>query len=433
MPITVIEGEQRGDEGKGRFVDMLMPEYEIGVRFNGGDNAGHTVVAPDGEVYKLHGLPTSVVHEDKTSVIGNGVVVNPIRLVKEIETLQDQGIEVDPARLLISSAAHLTLPCHISRDEVIESGSARQGSTKSGIGPVYSDKAGRLGLQMHIIKNNPQKLFEIVERGLLDQRHVRVEEWLPNIDEEAVAFEYVEAAQKLGAFITDTTRYLNGELAKGSNILAEGAQAFLLDVDHGMYPFTTSSSTTAGGVANGLGVPPNAVTQVIGVSKAVQSHVGGGPFVTEIHDEDLLKRLHGDMTTVDAERGTTTGRTRRLGYLDLAQIKRSQMVNGVHEMAITKLDWVPRFGDNLRVCVAYQRKGKILSDSVDNADKLNQSSPLYRDLPNWTGDIQDVRKFKDLPDEAQNFIGVIEETTGRPVTRIGVGPGRDQVIDRTKD
>jgi adenylosuccinate synthase len=430
MPITVIEGEQRGDEGKGRFVDMLIPDYDIGARFNGGDNAGHTVVAPDGEVYKLHGLPTSVVHEDKTSVIGNGVVINPVNLVREMETLEAQGINIDPCKLLISSAAHLILPHHISEDEIRESSDARQGSTKSGIAQVYGAKALREGVQAHIIKNNPQKLFEIVEKGLLMQRHKRVEEWLPSIDEEAVAFEYVEAAQRLGAFVTDTARYIGLELEKGKKILAEGAQAFLLDVDHGMYPMTTSSTTTSGGATFGLGAPVGAIDKVIGVSKVIQSHVGGGPFVTEIKDPELLAQLHGDMSKVDAERGTTTGRTRRLGYLDLAQIRRSQRINDVTEMALTKLDWISRFGDQLQVCVAYERKGKVLRDSVDNAEKLKQSKPIYESLPNWEENIQDVREFADLPDNAQNFVSFIEDQTGKHIKYIGVGPGRDQVIVR---
>lgn len=433
MPITVIEGEQRGDEGKGRFVDMYAEEYGIGARFNGGDNAGHTIVSADGEVYKLHGLPSTIIHPGKKSVIGNGTVINALNLVREMEKLRSQGVEISPDNLLISSGAHLSLPHHRSEDEIREGGEGRQGSTKAGIAYAYSDKAEREGVRAEDIKNNPQKLFEVVEKGLLAQRHCRVEEWLPPIDEEAAAFEYVEAAQQLGEFVTDTALFLNRELEKGTKILAEAAQAFLLDVDHGMYPYVTSSNTISGAVSTGLGVPPESITHVIGISKAVQSHVGDGPFVTEItkaKDPELLERLHGDMDQVDSEKGTKTGRVRRLGYLDLAGIKRSQMINGTKEMNITKLDWVPRYGRQVLVCVAHRRKGNTLEVATDAAYKLEQSRPYYALLDTWEEDIQGVREFEDLPENAQDYVNFITEITGVPVTRIGVGPQRDQVIVR---
>jgi adenylosuccinate synthase len=423
MPVTVIEGEQRGDEGKGRFVDMLMEEFDIGARFNGGDNAGHTVVAPDGEVYKLHGLPTSVVHAGKMSVIGNGTVVNPLNLTREIDTLAEQGVVISPANLLISSQAHLILPHHIEEDCLREEGKGAQGSTKSGIAQVYRDKAARVGLRAEIIKNDPDGLRETVYDRLRTVREVT-----DSGGDREKAEEYVAAARRLGEFVTDTVLYLNRELARGSRVLAEGAQAFLLDIDHGMYPFVTSSSTTSAGVAAGLGVPGRYINQVIGVSKAIQSHVGGGPFVTEIDDTKLLGRLHGDMTAVDAERGTTTQRTRRLGHLDLPQIKRSQMINGTDEMALTKLDWVSRYEGDIPICIAYERKGKRLDIAPDAAYKLEQSTPIYQTVANWRQDIQDVRRFEDLPEEAQQYVRFIEKITGTLIGRIGVGPGRDQVI-----
>ncbi len=431
MSITVLVGEQRGDEGKGRFVDLLMPEYEIGARFNGGDNAGHTVVVDDC-VYKLHGLPTSIVHPNKKSVMGEGVVINPLNLVKEIDTLREQGVHIGCDNLLISSSAHLIQPSHISEDEIRESGDDAQGSTKSGIAPVYGHKAyrDRESIRAEHINNNPQKIFEVVERGLLNQRHLRVEEWQTAIDEEAVAYDYVEAAQRLGEFVTDTCLFLNRELELGKKVLAEGAQAFLLDIDQGMYPFVTSSSTIAGGASPGLGVSTKAIDRVVGISKAIQSHVGGGPFVTEINDPRVLARIHGDMTTVDAERGTTTGRTRRLGFLDLPGIRRAQMINETDEMALTKLDWVPRFGDTIPVCVAYERKGKTLEFSPNAAYKLEESTPIYEELPNWRRDISDVRKFKDLPKPAKRYVKYLEEMTGVPISMLGVGPERDQVVIR---
>ncbi|MGC1176793.1 MAG: adenylosuccinate synthetase [Candidatus Saccharimonadales bacterium] len=433
MPITVIEGEQRGDEGKGRFVDMLMPDFDIGARFNGGDNAGHTVVAPDGEVYKLHGLPTSIVHEHATSVIGNGTAVNPLRLTGEIETLREQGISISADNFLLSGGAHLTLPHYILQDEQREQGKDAQGSTKSGIAQVYGAKAERRGVRAEIINNDPDKLFEIVLGGLQAQSHLmgRVSGRDQRINIET-AKEYVDRAKLLGTYVTDTVLYVNQELSKDkpARVLAEGAQAFLLDIDHGMYPYVTSSTTTVGGVLTGLGVSHKHVKRVIGVSKAIQSHVGGGPFVTEIHDPYELQELHGDMSAVDAECGTTTGRVRRLGHLDLPQIRRSQKINGTDEMALTKLDWVSRYSDEIPVCTTYERKGKVLDIAPDAAYKLDQSTPQYAHLPNWTEDIQHIRRFEDLPQNAQHFIKFIEQVTNVRVSMIGVGPRRDQVIVR---
>lgn len=408
---------------------MLMPEHDIGARFGGGDNAGHTVVSPYGEVYKLHGLPSSIVHEHAMSVIGNGTVINALKINDEIAQLNLQGIEISEKNLLISGGAHLTLPHHVREDELKEEGIKAQGSTKSGIGPVYGSKAEREGLRAEIIKNDPDKLYEVAYSGL--RKYKRGSNYDSLQEDKETAKEYVEAAKKLGDFVTDTVLYLNNELAAGKRVLAEGAQAFLLDIDHGMYPFVTSSSTTIGGVSTGLGVPPRYIERTIGVSKAIQSHVGGGPFVTEIDDPELLERLHGDQSAVDAERGTTTGRTRRLGYLDLPQIRRAQMINDTDEMAITKVDWVPRLGEEVLICTVYERKGKTLKIAPDAAYKLEQTTPVYETLPTWNEDIREIRKFNDLPKNAQSYVEFIEGQTGIPITMIGVGPGRDQVIIRS--
>jgi adenylosuccinate synthase len=347
-----------------------------------------------------------------------------------MDTLSAQGVNIGSENLLISSGAHLTLPSHISEDEIRECGAEAQGSTRSGIAPVYASKVLRKGVRAEIINNNLDGLFQIALNGLMAQRHLRTEAHLPNLDEEAIATEFTEAAKRLGEFVTDTSLFLNKELQRGAPILAEGAQAFLLDNDHGMYPYVTSSSTISGGVATGLGVPPKEIRRVIGISKAVQSHVGGGPFVTEISDPDILEKLHGSMSAVDAERGTTTGRTRRLGFLDLPAIKRSQMINGTDEMALTKLDWVPRFGKTIPVCVAYERKGKTLEIAPDAAYKLDQSTPVYQELANWDEDVSHARRYKDLPRTAKKYIDFIEEQTQTPITFIGVGPERDQVVIR---
>ena len=433
MPVNVILGLQRGDEGKGRFVDMLAHEHDIVARFNGGNNAGHTVVLPDERELALHLVPSGIAHEHAMNVIGNGTLVNPVKLVEEIDDITSKDIEVSERNLKVSSYAHLILPHHISEDEIREAGEYQQGSTKSGIAQVSSDKALRVGARAEIINHDPEGLLKMIYAGLRSQREIRHSLNLPQIDECDVAEEYVTAALKVGSYITDTVLFINEALQNDKRVLAEGAQAFLLDIDHGMYPFTTSSSTTVGGVCTGLGVSPMYIKSITGIAKSVQSHVGGGPFVTEIHDGETLRRLHGDMTTIDAEKGTTTGRIRRLGNLDLPQIKRAQMINGAggkQDMALSKLDWLQRFGDDIPVCVAYDLNGDTRTIAPGASYELEQAKPIYEMLPGWSEDIQNVREFKDLPANAQQYVMFIEEQTNVPISMIGVGPNRDQVIVR---
>lgn len=433
MAVDVVVGLQRGDEGKGRFVDMLAEEHDIVARFNGGANAGHTLVLDDDRVLKLHQVPSGIKYDHVENVIGRGTYVDPIRLVAEIEDIEDKDIEVSRKNLKICGGSHLILPQYISEDEIRETGEGRQGSTKSGIAQVAAYKYLREGIRTEIIKNDPERLRELVLGGLIAQAILREEVGLEPIEVQDVAYEYVAAAKKLGIFVTDATFYLNKRLSEDARILAEGAQAFWLDVDHGMAPFTTSSSTTSGGVSPGLGVPPQSIDKVIGIIKATQSHVGGGPFVTEIkpdEEPEVLARLYGNQTAIDAEFGATTGRLRRLGHLDLPAIRRANMVNGTTSMALTKLDWLSRYGESIPVCVSYERKGKTLEVSPDSARKLGQSVPNYEYLPGWEKDIQHITDYEKLPDNARAYVEFIEDKTGVPIDMIGVGPRKEQVIVR---
>ncbi|MDL2363603.1 MAG: adenylosuccinate synthase [Patescibacteria group bacterium] len=432
MSVDVIIGLQRGDEGKGRFVDMMAEDHDIVARFNGGNNAGHTVVLPDGRDLALHLVPSGIAHEHAMNIIGNGTVVNPVKLIEEIDDIRSKDIEVSRRNLLISCAAQLVLPHHICADEIREAGQGGQGSTKSGIAQVFSSKASRTGVRMREILSDPQAVSIEAYEGLRALRDQREKADLPKLDEEEIAHNYMISVQKVGEYVTDTVLFLNQQLRKEkpARVLAEGAQAYLLDIDHGMYPFVTSSTTTSGGVATGLGIPPYLIDKVTGVVKAVQSHVGGGPFVTEVHDKEALQMLHGDMSTIDAEKGTTTGRVRRLGYLDLPQIRRAQMVNGTHDVALSKLDWFPRYGDDAPICVAYEFDGVTTDIAPGSADELLRCKPVFETLPTWEEDIQGVRNFSDLPENAQKAVEFIEDRTNVPISMIGVGPNREQVIIR---
>lgn len=432
--IDVIVGLQRGDEGKGRFVDMWMGDYDIGARYGGGPNAGHTVVAPTGQVYKLHTIPSGITYPNKKCVIGDGVFVDAVKLDTEMDTLRAGGVDISPENLLISSSAHLILPHHIALDIKRESGKDKHGSTKSGIAQVDGDFGLRTGVRVEMINNKPDDLADIIYEGLIKSgavwKQVMSRLGIDLRKEKDAAKQYVERAVKLGEYVTDTMLFLNNSLDESKHILAEGAQAFLLDKYQGMWPYVTSSITTSGGVSPGLGVPPQSINKVLGVTKAVQSHVGGGHFVTEIDMLIILKRLHGDMTAQDAERGTVTNRTRRLGWLDIPQIRRANKANGTTEMAITKLDWLSRLWGSIPICVEYRRKGKSLPIAPNAEYKLKESTPRYEYLAGWEDNISDVTRFEDLPDNAQKYIEFVEAQTKVPITHIGVGPRRGQVIVR---
>ncbi len=428
--LSGVFGEQRGDEGKGRIVDMLAAEHNIVARFNGGSNAGHTVVLPDGTELALHIVPSGIAQPGAVNIIGNGTVVDPMRFASEVAGIEAAGIKVTPEKLKVSASAHLVLPHYRYLDEMRELGKGAQGTTKAGIADAYAAKARRDGVRAERILGDHQNLLDIAAAGLEPIPALRKQNGLEPNDNAADLAAFAEAIVLLKPFITDTAVYLNQAMKEGAKVLTEGAQAFLLDIDHGMYPFVTSSTTTSGGVATGLGIPPQTFDRAIGVVKAVQSHVGGGPFVTEIHDEKVLAGLHGDLTTVDAEKGTTTGRIRRLGYLDVAGIRRAHMINGTTEMALNKLDWVPRYGKTIKICTSYSYRGETLEMAPDSAWALEKCTPVYSELPSWDEDISDIREFDKLPANAQRYVLTIEKWTGTPITYIGVGPRRDQIIIR---
>lgn len=420
MPNIVIVGAQWGDEGKGKIVDYLTDQTEIVVRAQGGNNAGHTVIC-DGEKYVLHLIPSGILWPDKTCVIGNGVVVDPISLLEEIDTLASQGITVDPAHLLISNRAHLVLPSHRAQDALNELrlGDEKIGTTKRGIGPAYSDKIERTGMRMH-------ELFEDgfsarLANKLSDCNQLLEAANLEPLDIDAATAAYAKAAVRLRPFVCDTIGFLHQALAESRSLLFEGAQGTYLDVDFGTYPYVTSSNTTSGGACTGSGVPPQRIDQVVGVIKAYTTRVGEGPFPTE--DEAFGDILHG----MGREFGATTGRSRRCGWLDLVLLRYSAYVNGIDELAMTNLDGLDGL-DEIPVCTHYELDGNKLELPPASAADLERVKPVYETLPGWKTSIEEARQFADLPQKAREYLDYIARTSGVPITSVGVGPDRTQTL-----
>jgi adenylosuccinate synthase len=429
--VDVVLGLQRGDEGKGRIVDLLAENYDIVARFNGGPNAGHTILFKGSIPLKLHQLPSGVSRPGILNVIGNGTYVDPIRLLGEIAEIQSAGVTITPQNLIISDTAHLILPHHVKLDEIRESGRGGQGSTKSGIAYVAAEKYERENIRAELIRDGEAALNEVAIEQLNRIKPLSQQAGLPDFDAEELASNWAKQAMELAPFLADTVSLLHDKLRSGAKVLAEGAQAFGLDIEHGMYPFVTSSHTTVGGVLNGLGIGANYIDRVIGVAKATKSHVGGGPFVTEILDDKLAQQIRGQRGAVDAEFGATTGRERRLGQLDLPELRRAILVNGVNELALTKLDTVPRYGDKVEVAVAYKIGDKELSEAPSSARQLENCQPVYSaPLPTWTENISDIRKFADLPATARKYVELLSEQLNVPLTMLGVGPEREQIIFR---
>jgi adenylosuccinate synthase len=425
MSVDVIIGLQRGDEGKGRFVDLAASDYDVVARGNGGANAGHTIV-PDGmKPIALHQIPSGIAYKRRLNIVGNGVYLDPRKFRAELMQLQNLGIKISHDNLLVSSSAHLVMPHHIVLDELREGGSSAQGSTKAGIAYVASDKYLREGIRVETVFD-AKELYKKAYDGLV---HVNRQRKTSLTEIAAEARDWVAAVELLKPYVADTVEVINSRIKAGNKVLVEGAQAYGLYIDHGMYPYVTSSSTTVSGLLNGLGIAPKHVNKVIGVAKAVKSHVGGGPLVTEINDAALAANVRGPEGAVDSEFGATTKRPRRIGYLDIVELRNAITVNGVDELVLSKLDHVPRFGSTVMVATQYRFKGKLINAAPSSAGSLAQCEPVYVTLDTWP-DISAVRSYAKLPSAAIKFIELIETELATAVTKIGVGPKRHQVIIR---
>ncbi len=422
MSAIVIVGAQWGDEGKGKITDLLAGEVDIVARYGGGDNAGHTVVI-EGATFRHHLIPSGIHHSQVTCLLGNGMVINPQGLLEEMKELAARGVDVSPGRLKISGSAHLIMPYHIALDGAAEEARGKEviGTTMRGIGPAYADKAARTGLRVadmleHEFKEKVQRAVR-AKNKMLEKIH-----GLPPLNPQQVAEEYVGYAQQLTPYVFDTSLFLEGALRIGKKVLCEGAQGTLLDLDHGTYPYVTSSSSAAGGALPGLGFGPRWIERVIGVAKAYTTRVGSGPLPTELTDE-----MGDHLVEAGREYGTTTGRRRRCGWLDIVILRYAARINGLTELAVTKLDVLSGL-DPLWICVAYRYGDQRLEDFPLSANIQAQCEPIYEELPGWEADITRARSGADLPPAALGYLKRVEELVGLPITLISVGLEREQTI-----
>jgi adenylosuccinate synthase len=422
MPAIVLIGAQWGDEGKGKVTDLLGERVQYVVRYQGGNNAGHTVVLPDGRKFALHLLPSGVLTPGCVPVIGNGVVIDPKVLLAEIDGLAGRGVSCD--NLLISADAHLIMPHHRALDRVVERylGSARIGTTGRGIGPAYGDKVARVGIRVQDLLD-PGILRQKLELALREKNQTLVKVYNRKaIDVAAVVEEYLEYGARLRPYIADTRLELGKALDRGATVLLEGAQGTLLDVDHGSYPFVTSSNPTSGGACVGSGIPPTRISRVIGVIKAYTTRVGAGPFPTELFDENGAH-----LSKVGAEFGTTTGRARRTGWYDAVVARYAVRVNGITDLFVTKLDVLSGL-ERVPICVGYEVDGERFDEMPMTQTSLHHAKPIYEDLPGWWEDISKCRSLEEMPDNARRYIERVEELSGARVSVVGVGPGRDENV-----
>ncbi|MDA8309202.1 MAG: adenylosuccinate synthase [Actinomycetota bacterium] len=422
MPATVVVGTQWGDEGKGKLTDLLAKEMDVVVRYQGGHNAGHTIVV-GGERFALQLCPSGILYPHITPLIGNGVVVEPQALCTELDELERRG--VDTSRLVVSGNAHLIMPYHLELDRVTERylGKNALGTTKRGIGPAYADKAARVGLRVQDLLD-PKIFREKLEVALKEKNAVlaKVYNRLP-LAAEDIAHRYLDdLAPRLAHHVGDTVGILHDALGAGRNVLLEGAQATFLDLDHGTYPFVTSSNPVAGGACTGSGLGPREIDRVIGIAKAYVTRVGAGPFPTEVH---------GDLSELLVERGkeygTVTGRRRRVGWFDAVMARQAVRLNSLSEVALTKLDVLDTI-ETLRVCVAYEHGGERFRLPPYHQTTLHQVTPLYEELPGWRTDLTATTSATDLPEAAKDYVSFLADQIGVPVRLVGVGPGRDQIV-----
>ena len=420
MPNTILVGAQWGDEGKGKIIDFLTDEAQLVVRSQGGNNAGHTIVI-GGDKYVLHLIPSGILRKSKTCVIGNGVVLDPVSLVGEIEGLRSRGVKVEK-NLLISDAAHLVMPYHRALDEQreVQKGKKKIGTTKRGIGPAYADKASRTGLRTGDMLC-PEIFKEKLTRRIKENNAVLKNLGAKPLNAKKIIADQLAAAEVLRPFITNTAVYLHRALAAKKSMLFEGAQGTFLDIDHGTYPFVTSSNTTAGGACTGSGVPPHRIDKVLGVMKAYTTRVGEGPFATE--DDALGDMLHG----MGREFGATTGRARRCGWFDAVSTRYSALLNGIDEIAITNLDGLDGL-ETIRLCVAYKLDGKTIDFPPTDSDDLARCKPVYMEMPGWKTCTEKARKFSDLPPKARAYVKKIAELTDTKLSIVSIGPARTQTI-----
>ena len=421
MATRVVIGTQWGDEGKGKYIDMLARTSDVVVRFSGGNNAGHTIVV-NGEKYALHLIPSGILHEGKTCIIGNGVVVDPAVLLDEMKQLNERGISTE--RLFVSDRAHVIMPYHRVLDELQEKfrGKDSIGTTKRGIGPCYCDKADRSGIRMCDLVD--EEVFIAKTRDNLKIKNLLIEKVYggQRLDEEQIISEYLDYGRKLKKYVTDVNAVIFDAIEQDKEILFEGAQATLLDLDFGTYPFVTSSNPIAGGVCVGAGIGPVYINEVYGVLKAYTSRVGAGPFPTEQDNEigDKIREL-------GWEYGTTTGRPRRCGWLDLVMIRYAARINGLTGLAINHVDTIGKL-PKVKLCVAYKKDGQEITSFPCSLKELAKCEPVYEEFDGWDTDISNVRNYNDLPDNAKKYLKRIEELVGVKIKMIGVGKDREQTI-----
>jgi adenylosuccinate synthase len=428
MSLNIIIGAQWGDEGKGRIVDYLAAGADFVARYNGGDNAGHTVNVGS-KIFKLHLVPSGIVHPHTTAVMGNGMVINPRTLIEEMTALRAAGVSIAPQRLHISPAAHLITPAHRALDNANEAarGKGAIGTTGRGIGPAYMDKASRHGLRMADLL--APDFSERLHTHLLEANRTLSLLAAPELEVDAEVESYLNQTSRLALYIRDVAMELSLALKQGQSVLAEGAQGTLLDIDHGTYPFVTSSTTVAPAALTGLGLGITAAreAQVMGVTKAFQTRVGSGPFPTEITGK-AAERLRGTGANPWDEFGTTTGRPRRVGWLDGVLLRYAVRVNGLTDLIITKLDILSGMG-KIKLCTGYTVNNVLIHDLPGGADGLSACVPVYEELPGWTEDVTQMRRWKDLPKNAQKYLERISAMAETPIKLVSLGPEREQILE----